>query len=340
MAHLAGRGDHAAPRRRRAGRESLTPFHPPPGSDLAAHGGHPPGRDCCLPRAPGVGAAAGRLPNHPGVDLLSGREPRRHDLVGHRTDGASVWADPRSAADELHKLLRRLDDHPAVRSEAGHRRRRAGGAGRHQRRGELSAARPSQPADLQQGESSRYADHHAGAHVDAATAEQGRGPRRHHPRAEDLAAPRRRPRHNQWRPETGRACAGQSIRPGVVRLEPRGPAHRIGGGKHRPGQGKPAGTAAELQHRRERPDLRQRRLQAGHHRLSQRRAGTRGRCGARGRRRGGRAEGGVDEHHACRHHERPAATGREHHQRRRPHRAAPAPTDEQPAAEREGHGAH
>ena len=34
-----------------------------------------------------------------------------------------------------------------------HRRRRAGGAGGHQRRGNLPAARPAEPADLQQGQS-------------------------------------------------------------------------------------------------------------------------------------------------------------------------------------------
>ena len=47
-----------------------------------------------------------------------------------------------------------------------HRRRRAGGAGRDQRRGDLPAARPAQPADLQQDQPGRRADPDARAHLE------------------------------------------------------------------------------------------------------------------------------------------------------------------------------
>ncbi len=55
---------------------------------------------------------------------------------------------------------------------------------------------------------------------------QGRGPRRHAPRAEDLAAARRRPREHQRRPEAGGARAGEPDRARRLRPQPRGPAHR------------------------------------------------------------------------------------------------------------------
>ena len=48
-------------------------------------------------------------------------------------------------------------DHAAVRLDLA-RRRRAGGAGGDQRRADVPAARPAEPADLQQGESGRRAD--------------------------------------------------------------------------------------------------------------------------------------------------------------------------------------
>ena len=54
-------------------------------------------------------------------------------------------------------------DHSAVRSQSEHRRRRAAGAGGDQCRRHLPAHRPAEPADLQQSESGRRADSDSGA---------------------------------------------------------------------------------------------------------------------------------------------------------------------------------
>ncbi len=71
---------------------------------------------------------------------------------------------------------------------------------------------PAQPADLQQDQPRRRADHDAGADVGDAAAGQGRGPCRHPPGAEDLAAARRRPGEHQRRSEAGGAHPGQPHR--------------------------------------------------------------------------------------------------------------------------------
>ena len=74
---------------------------------------------------------------------------------------------------------------------------------------QLPADRPADAADLQQGQSGRRADPHARAHVEDAAAAEGAGSRRHAPRAEDLAAPRRRPRQHLGRPAPRRARPGE-----------------------------------------------------------------------------------------------------------------------------------
>ena len=144
------------------------------------------------------------------IDLLPGREPGRHGLVGHRAARAAVRPDPGLNADDVDELVGSSVDHAAVRARPRHRRGRAGGAGGDQRRGHLPAARPAEPADLQQGQSRRHADPHARAHLADAAAAEGAGPRRHAPRAEDLAAAGRRPGQHQRRAEAGGARAGQS----------------------------------------------------------------------------------------------------------------------------------
>ena len=93
--------------------------------------------------------------------------------------------------------------------DAQPRRRRAGGAGGDQRRGQLPAARPAGAADLQQGQSGRRADPHAGAHLEDAAAAAGAGPGRH-------ARSRRRSRScraSAWSASaaaSGRRCASRS----------------------------------------------------------------------------------------------------------------------------------
>ena len=166
-----------------SGRESIPHLHPAAGCHFAVDGRNPPRGLRRLSRASCFRTPASRLSDDSGLDVLSRRESRRDDLLRHRADGASVRTNPRTAADELHQLLRRIDDHAAVRSEAGHRRRRAGSAGGDQRRGEFSAARSSQSADLQQSQPRRYTDPHSRIDIDDASAEQSRRPRGHDARA-------------------------------------------------------------------------------------------------------------------------------------------------------------
>ena len=137
---------------------------------------------------------AGGLPDHPGRDLLSGREPRRDGLVGDRAARAPVRPDARAEPDDVDELERQLGDHAAVRPRPQARRRRAGGAGGDQRGAHAAAARPADPARLQQGQPGRRADPDAGADLDHAAAAAGRGPGRHAAGAED----RRSCRASAW----------------------------------------------------------------------------------------------------------------------------------------------
>src|SRR6185312_13668168 len=94
-----------APRSRSApGGESVAPFHPAPGRDLARDGGDRARRAARLPPAAAIGAAGGRLPDDPRGDLLPGREPGSDDLVGHRAARAPVRTDARAAPDVVHQL--------------------------------------------------------------------------------------------------------------------------------------------------------------------------------------------------------------------------------------------
>ena len=66
------------------------------------------------------------------------------------------------------------------------------------------------PPDLQQNQSRRLSDSHARAYVRFAAALQSRRSCRHHARAENFAAHRRRPRQHQRRPAARGAHSGQS----------------------------------------------------------------------------------------------------------------------------------
>ncbi len=134
-------------------------------------------------------AAGGRLSDDADRHVLSRREPGGHGLVGHRAAGAAVRPGAGPAADDLDQFGRQLGHHAAVQSQPEHRRRRAGGAAGDQRLGHLPAGRPAQPADLQQDQSGRCADHHAGADLGYAAAFRRsriwptRGSRRKSPRS-------------------------------------------------------------------------------------------------------------------------------------------------------------
>ena len=200
---------------------------------------------------------------------------------------------------------------------------------------QLPAHRPAQPADLQQGEPGRRADPDAGAHL------------RHHAaatRSKTWPTPtwrRRSPRSpaSAWSPSPAarsRPCASRPIRrsspPTASALKicarPSPPPTSI-----RP-RATLNGTAPVLHHRRQRSaaDL-QRRLQARHHRLSQRRAGPHVRRGDVVDGCGEHHAGRVDEPQPGRHRQHPAPARRQHHRRGRPHQS-PAAAVARPACRR------
>ena len=182
--------------------------HPAAGRDLAADGGDHAGRHGRLSLSAALGAARGRLSDHPGADLLSRRQPRRDDLVGHRAARSAVRPDAGAQPDVVDQLGRGVGHHPAVQPRPQPRRRRAGGAGRDQRRRQSAAVRPAGAADLRQGQPGRRADPDPGADLEDVAADPGRGPRRHAAGAEDLAACRRRPGQHQRR-TTRRRCGSR-----------------------------------------------------------------------------------------------------------------------------------
>ena len=168
--------------------EPVAPLYPAPGGDVAADGGDHAGRHVRLPLSAAVGAARGRLPDDPGADLLSRRQPGRDDLVGHRAARSAVRPDAGPQPDVVDEFGRRLGHHAAIQPRPEPRRRRAGGPGGDQRRRQPAAVRPAGAADLRQGQPGRRADPDPGADLEDAAADAGRGPRRHAPGAEDLAA--------------------------------------------------------------------------------------------------------------------------------------------------------
>ena len=96
--------------------EPVASVHPAAGRDVAADGRRSLlAGAVALPAAPGLGAAAGRLPDDPGRDVLSGRESRRHGVGRHRAARAAVRPAARLEPDDLHELRRALGHHAAVR---------------------------------------------------------------------------------------------------------------------------------------------------------------------------------------------------------------------------------
>ena len=316
--------------------ESVPSIHPAPGRDHAADGRSAARRHRRLPRAAALRVARGRLPDDPGRDALPRGEPRRDGVVGHGAARAAVRPDAGLEPDVVDELRRRIGDHAAVQSRALARHRRAGGAGGDQRVGELFADRPSESADLQQGQPGGHADPHAGAHLADAAAAEARGPRGHADRAEDLAASRRRPGEHQRRPASRGAHPGESEGARRVRALARRRAHRDRQRQHQSGERKLRRPDARLDDRRQRSAQARRRVRAAHHRLQERRAGARRRRRRSGRRGGELAARRVGERDAGDHPQRPAAAGHQRHRGRRPREGAAAAPQGVAAARRRG----
>jgi MFS family permease len=197
--------------RQGAAHEPVPSVHPATRRHHAADGGHPARRGPGLPPAAGLRPARGGLPDHPGGHLLPRGQSRRHGVRGHGAPGAAVRADAGPAPDDLHELQRQLGHRLAVRPEPRARRRRAGGAGGHQRGCHAPAERSAEPAGVQQGEPCRCADPDAGADVDHPAAAAGRGSRRHPAGPEDRPAAERGAGQHQL-VGSGRPCACRPTR--------------------------------------------------------------------------------------------------------------------------------
>ena len=130
-------------RRRTPLSESVPDIHSSARRDFADDGRSRARRHRCVPAVAGFGAAAGRLPDHSDPDVLSRRQPGSDGILGHCAARKAVRSGAGPDADDLDQLLRQFADHPAVRARSQHRHRRAGGAGSHQRRRYIPAARPA-----------------------------------------------------------------------------------------------------------------------------------------------------------------------------------------------------
>ena len=140
--------------------------------------------------------------------------------------------------------------------------------------GNPAADRPADAADLQQGQSGRRADPHAGGHLeDAAAAARCR--------TWSTRASRRRSRScpaSAWSASRGgqRPAVRIQANPKALAaygLQPRRPAHRHRHRQRQPGQGQLRRPGARLDHRRQRPAEIRRRVPQPDHRLQERRAG-------------------------------------------------------------------
>ena len=134
-------------------------------------------------------------------------------------------------------------------SRSEYRRRGATGAGRDQRRADISADGPAESADLQQSKSGGLADSHPGADFEDAAAFASRGSCGHGDGPEDFASHGRGPGFDQRRTEAGGANPGESHCSGVLRLEPGRCANRARGCQCRSGQGNAQRSAAVFYHR-------------------------------------------------------------------------------------------
>ena len=263
-------------------------------------------------------------PDHPGADLLSRRQPGGDDLVGHRAAGTAVRPDAGPEPDVVDQFGRGVGHHAAVQPGSEPRHRRAGGAGGDQCGRQSAAVRSAGAADLRQGQSRRRADPDAGADLQDAAADAGRGPRRHAAGAEDLAAAGRRAGEHQRRPAAGGAHPGQSARAGRLRAEHRRPAHhaRQCQRQHAEGQLRRPAQATTINANDQITSAAG--LQQPGDRLSQRRAGAADGRRDRGAGRGEHQAWRLGQPHAGGHPEHPAPARRQRHPGGRQHQEAAA----------------
>ena len=222
--------------------------------------------------------------------------------------------------------LRQLGHHAAIQSQPEHRRRRAGGAGRHQCRHDLSAARPAQPADLQQGESGRRADPDAGAdfgHAAAVARWKTWPTRRWRRRSRSCPA-------SAWSRISGGQKPAVRIQANPTALASYGLSLEdlrtaLAAGQRQPGQGQLRRPAPVLHHRRQRSAAARARNTAASIIAYKNGAPVRLSDVANvDRRRRERQAGRLDEHHSGGDRQHPAPARRQHHQRGRPRQAAAA----------------
>ncbi len=178
-----------------------------------------------LPVSAALGLARGRLSDDPGADLLPGRQPRRDDLLGHRTARSAARPDAGAQPDVVDELGRRLGHHPAIQPRPQPRRGRAGGSGGNQRGRQSVAHRPAGAADLRQGQPGRRADPDPGGDLEDDAFDPGRGPRRHPRRPENLAGGGGRPGQHQRRQHPGGAHPGEQPAARRLRAQHRRSAH-------------------------------------------------------------------------------------------------------------------
>ncbi len=154
---------------------------------------------------------------------------------------------------------------------------------------------------------------------------------RYAPGAQDLAAPGRRPRHDQRRAEAGRSRSRESDRAGGLRLEPDVGSAGDPERQREHGQRILRRTAPGVHDWRQRSADVQQGLPIGHRGLPQRRSGPALGRGRRHRRCREHEAGSVGEPDACGCPEHSAAARRQHHHRRRQHQGAHSPADGRPA---------
>ncbi len=110
-------GTRRARRPRRSRNERLLALHPPPDRDFAARRRGDAGRHARLLVAAGLGAAAGRFPDHPGHDAAPRRQSRHHRRAGDGAARTPVRPDPVAGDDDVVEFVRHQPDHAAIRSD-------------------------------------------------------------------------------------------------------------------------------------------------------------------------------------------------------------------------------
>ena len=168
--HGAGADARTVPDARRSGRRRMNPSRPfilRPIATSLLMAAHPAGRRRRLPPAAGLGAAAGRLPDHPGADVLS-RAPSPDVMASSVTaplerqfgqvPGLNQMTSTSSVGSSVITLQFALDLNIDVAEQEVQAAINAAV--------DLPADGPAEPADLQQDQSGRRADPDAGADLD------------------------------------------------------------------------------------------------------------------------------------------------------------------------------